>query len=138
MKCTNCGFPLSPTHTNMPCPRCHSSTTSNPGLAVQQQIQNQIPFPSTEQAPFSQLDQAWQASPAHTPVNMQATFHHNSAPYSVPNRTAGAFYSAPSIPPTPSVPPIRPQTRRTSNFGFIAAGLCGFARGLILALGYFM
>src|SRR2546421_11110369 len=73
MKCTNCGFPLSPTHTNMPCPRCHSSTTSNPGLAVQQQIQNQIPFPSAEQAPFSQPDQAWQASPAHTPMNMQAT-----------------------------------------------------------------
>lgn len=148
MKCTNCGFPLSPTHTNMPCPRCHSSTTSNPELVVQQQIQgqsgnqawttgpyqDQIPFPSAEQVPFSQPDQKWQSSPAPTPtpVNMQATFHQNSAPYAVPNRTAGAIYSA------PSAPPIHPQTRRTSNLGFIVAGLCVFAGGLILILVYFM
>lgn len=95
MKCTNCGFPLSPTNINMPCPRCHNSTTSNPNFVVQQQI----PLPFPEQAPFPQPGQLLQSAPT---------------------------------------PALRPQTRHASNLGFIVAGLCVFAGGLILILVYFM
>ncbi len=148
MKCTNCGFPLSPTNINMHCPRCHNSTTSNPKLVVEQQIQGQvdnqawttgpyqkqIPFPFSEQAPFPQPGQLLQSAPTPAPINMQAELHQNSAPHEATNRTAGATYSALSAP----TPALRPQTRHVSNLGFVAASLCVFAGGLILILVYFM
>ncbi|HAE83597.1 MAG TPA: hypothetical protein DDW33_11110 [Ktedonobacter sp.] len=130
MKCTTCGFPLSPTNTNMPCPRCHNSTTSNPKFVVQQQI----PFSFPEQAPFPQLGQLFQSAPTPAPINMQAELHQNNAPYGATNRTPEATYSALSAP----TPALRPQTRHASNLGFIVAGLCVFAGGLILILVYFM
>ena len=34
MKCRNCGLPLSPTNTNLNCPRCHTSLASGPKAAV--------------------------------------------------------------------------------------------------------
>src|SRR2546421_10548119 len=147
MKCTNCGFPLSPTNASMTCPRCHTFIASGPGSVAQQpspqpapssspwttgKSQNQITLSPVEQKPFPQLGQFWQSAP--TPESMPATLSHNSASYDVPTRTAGATYSSPSAP----APSIRPRAQRTSNLGFIIAGLCVFAGGLLLIFVYIM
>ena len=147
MKCKNCGFPLSPTNASMTCPRCHTSVASGPGPVEQQSFpqpapssptwatgssQNQIIFSPVEQAPFPQTGQMWQSAP--TPESMPATLNHSSALYDVPAHTAGGMYSSPSTP----APSIRPQARRASNLGFIVAGLCVSAGGLILIFVYIM
>lgn len=94
--------------------------------------QNQIIFSPVERVPFPQPGQMWQSAP--TPESMPATLNYSSAPHDVPARTAGAMYSSPST----SAPSIRPQVRRASNLGFIVAGLCVFAGGLILIFVYIM
>lgn len=147
MKCTNCGFPLSPTNASMTCPRCHTSFASGSGSAVQPASprptppppawatglsQKHITFSPVEQAPFPQPGQMWQS--ASTPESMPATLNYSSAPYDEPARTAGGMYSSPSAP----ISSKRPQARRTSNLGFIVAGLCVFAGGLILIFVYIM
>src|SRR5260370_9679333 len=123
MKCTNCGFPLSPTNASMTCPRCHTPIASGPESIAQQpspqpapssqwttgKSQNQITLSPVEQKPFPQLGQFWQSAP--TPESMPATLSHNSASYYVPTRTAGATHSSPPAPP----PSQLPQAHRTSN-----------------------
>ena len=147
MKCTNCGFPLSPTNASITCPRCHTFVASGSGPAVRRTSpqltppssplatglsKNQITFSSVEQAPFPQPGQMWQSAP--TAEIMPVTLNHSNAPYDEPARAAGVMYSSPSGPASS----IRPQARRTSNLGFIVAGLCVLAGGLILIFVYIL
>jgi len=128
MRCTNCGLPLSPTNTSLNCPRCHSALVSEAKpVAVYPAL------PPVVQTPFPQAGQMWQPDltppPLPTPEPMEATVRNSSSSDMRDARTAG----------NPSMGQVmRPQTRRTSNAGFILAGLCVITGGLILVFVYFM
>ncbi len=128
MRCTNCGLPLSPTNTSLNCPRCHSALVSEAKpVAVYPTL------PPVVQTPFPQAGQMWQPDltppPLPTPEPMEATVRNSSSSDMRDARTAGN-------PPMGQV--MRAQTRRTSNAGFILAGLCVITGGLILVFVYFM
>src|SRR5437764_2377099 len=128
MRCTNCGLPLSPTNTSLNCPRCHSALVSEAKpVAVYPAL------PPVVQTPFPQAGQMWQPDltppPLPTPETMEATVRNSSSSDMRDARTTG----------NPSMGQVmRPQTRRTSNVGFIVAGLCVITGGLILVFVYFM
>src|SRR5256885_16990486 len=133
MRCTNCGLPLSPTNTSLNCPRCHNALVSEAKpVAVYPAL------PPVVQTPFPQAGQMWQPDltppPLSTPEPMEATVRNNSSSDMRDARTAGnpsrgqvMTYSKPA-----------PVMRRTSNTGFILAGLCVITGGLILVFVYFM
>ena len=113
-----------------------TSSTSSPQWATISP-QDQQPFPQTgQQVPFPQAGQGWQAA-SHllpqqsTPESMSSHTYRNNAPYMTPAGVMGALSSTP-------VTGNRPQAPRTNNMGFVIAGLCVFAGGLILIFVYFM
>ncbi len=98
--------------------------------------QDQVPFPpASQQLPFSPSGLNWQAAPnpsqLSTPEPMPSQAYGNSAPYMASPRAAGAMSSA-------QMTGMRPQAPRSSNIGFVVAGLCVFAGALILIFVYFM
>ncbi|MFL5690314.1 MAG: hypothetical protein ACJ795_00770, partial [Ktedonobacteraceae bacterium] len=99
--------------------------------------QDQQPFPQAgQQVPFSQVGQGWQAASnllpqQSTPEPMPSHGYRNNAPYMTPAGVMGALSSTPGT-------GSRPQAPRTNNIGFVIAGLCVFAGGLILIFVYFM
>ncbi len=99
--------------------------------------QEQQPFPQAgQQVPFSQAGQGWQAASnllpqQSTPEPMPSHTYRNNAPYMTPAGVMGAMSSTP-------VTGRPPQAPRTNNMGFVIAGLCVFAGGLILIFVYFM
>ena len=113
-----------------------TSSTSSPQWATISP-QDQQPFHQTgQQVPFPQAGQGWQAA-SHllpqqsTPESMSSHTYRNNAPYMTPAGVMGALSSTP-------VTGNRPQAPRTNNMGFVIAGLCVFAGGLILIFVYFM
>src|SRR5437762_7021386 len=133
MRCTNCGLPLSPTNTSLNCPRCHSAL-----VAEAKPVAVYPALPPVAQTPFPQAGQMWQPDPTHPPLPKpeprEATVRNNSSSDLRDARTAGnpsrgqvMTYSKPA-----------PVMRRTSNTGFILAGLCVITGGLILVFVYFM
>jgi hypothetical protein len=76
MRCTNCGLPLSPTNTNLNCPRCHSSLVSeakpvevypaqqynNQAKGKSGELQGEIALQTQSQPPFSSSP-AWNTTP---------------------------------------------------------------------------
>ena len=112
MKCTSCGLPLSPTHTPTNCPRCGTPTvaTSN---ASQPQYQHAF----------------WEPTGV---VDAGGT----PPPYSPPP-PSGQMWSGQAY--QPGYSPVPPPTgSRNTMLGFIVAGLCILAGGLILIFVYFL
>jgi hypothetical protein len=139
MKCTSCGLPLSPTRTGTYCPRCGTPTNSSPKSAstpAQSQYQQAnwgtagvvdsgagTPPPNYQWAQNVQGPSSYSPSP-HPPQSGQMWL-----PGSV---------SQPGFPPGPP-PQVTPQSgSRNSKLGFIVAGLCILAGGLILIFIYFL
>ena len=137
MRCTNCGLPLSPTNTSLNCPRCHSALVSEAKpVAVYPAL------PPVVQTPFPQAGQMWQPDltppPLPTPEPMEATVRNSSSSDMRDARTAGNPPMGQVLTYSKPAPVMRAQTRRTSNAGFILAGLCVITGGLILVFVYFM
>lgn len=115
-----------------------STSSSSPQWAT---ISSQEPqsFPQAgQQVPFFQANQGWQSvanlpPQQSTPEPMPSHGYANSVPYMLPAGVTGALSSTP-VPGTGG----RPQPPRTNNIGFVMAGLCVFAGGLILIFVYFM
>jgi hypothetical protein len=130
MKCTNCGLPLSPSHTPTNCPRCgtpigssqkatpapvqHSSY--NPEVAQMPGHQQGVPptFPSQVPQQPVPSGQMWSQGPLSRPGLFQQTS------LSRPPQAKSPFYT------------------RNAKLGFIVAGLCIFTCALILVFIYFM
>src|SRR2546423_3277253 len=136
MRCTNCGLPLSPTNTSLNCPRCHSALVSEAKpVAVYPTL------PPVVQTPFPQAGQMWQPDltppPLPTPEPMEATVRNSSSSDMRDARTAGNPPMGQVLTYSKPAPVMRAQTRRTSNAGFILAGLCVISGGLVFFFFFF-
>jgi hypothetical protein len=159
MKCTNCGLPLLPTHSQASCPRCgmptapgQESREPNESQAIipVQQVGFQVGHGSSEEVVSSgsrgvQTSQATHRSPQSGIWEQLAL------------RTQPPASSMPIWAPTPPQPTqtqqtvrsdsvrlhdgpgVKPKSRRHSSYiGLIVAGLCVFAGALILIFVYWM
>ncbi|MGZ3616249.1 MAG: hypothetical protein ACXWOL_05170 [Ktedonobacteraceae bacterium] len=132
MKCTSCELPLSPTHTPTNCPRCGTPTDA---ASIDQQSYYQQPDwessgvvdAGVTPAANYQWEQNVQGPPVYAPPQQQPK--------------SGQMWSGQTYQPgyTPSTPPqFVPSTGpHNSRLGFILAGLCILAGGLILLFVYF-
>ncbi len=132
MRCTNCGLPLSPSRTNMICPRCGTPIGSGqkaPSTQAQQYQQVYQGKVGTVQAGAGtppqneQWAQTMQGSPSHPSLSP------------LPEYQQGTALPAFSQPTPRAIPP--PNSRNT-KLGFTVAGLCVLTGGLILVLVYFI
>ena len=138
MKCRACGLPLSPARMNANCPRCGTpagaGTKSAAGTAGFEPVAlngNTSTPGSVGAPPLAQGGQWGQArsSAFQSPV--------------APPPQAGQMWSAGSngIPGPASFSPMPPAPRRpprNSRVGFLVAGICVCAGGLLLLLVYFL
>ena len=133
MKCTRCGLPLSPTHTPTNCPRCGTpteaaSTTSQP----QYQHAYWEPADVVDAGGTSPPNYEWAQNVQSPP------------PYSPPPQPpqSGQMWPGqtfqPAYPPGPPPQVTPPPNSRNTKLGFILAGLCILAGGLILIFVYFL
>ncbi len=144
MQCANCGLPLSPDKTLSNCPRCQRPLAAGSWQALQNasfqpsstpqwasaSLQEQQDFVNAP--PSGQLQQPPPGSSRlSTPAPLASHPYGSSAPYTTSNQATGPMYPL-------SGANIRPQMPRTSNIGFVLAGLCVFAGALILVFVYFM
>lgn len=147
MKCTSCGMPLSPSRAATQCPRCGAPLALGNGQRATANIaQGSASWGSAGGAPFqapSPANYQPQSAPGAiypTPGGMET----NGTPGQVwlprPDTPSGApFYHPQPGSPSPFPQPPQPPTgRHNARIGFIAAGLCVFAGGLLLVFVYFM
>ncbi len=127
MKCSSCGLPLSPSRTNTNCPRCGTPINADQKAAstpVQQQYQQaNWGHAGVVEAGVGQPLQNYQ-----WPQNMQAY------PYSPTPQQASQPGFAPG-PPQQGTPPRNPLNTKV---GFVVAGLCILAGGMLLIFVYFL
>lgn len=132
MKCTSCGFPLSPSRTITNCPRCGASTNaaSTSTQPQYQQVSWETPgvIEAGAPAPNYQRAQNVQSPPLYLPPPQ--------SPQSGQMWSGHAFQ--PAYPPSPPSQATPPPGSRNTRLGFILAGLCILAGGLILIFVYFL
>lgn len=137
MRCTNCGLPLSPTNTSLNCPRCHTALVSGA-----KPVAVYSGFPPVAQTPLPQAGQMWQSDPTPpplpTPEPMEAAVRDTNASDMREGRTAETVPGGQAKMYSNPTPAMQAHTHRTSNAGFIVAGLCVITGGLILVFVYFM
>ncbi len=144
MKCTSCGWPLSPARTTTNCPRCGTpigsgqKATSTPAQQQQVFVENAgvVQVEAGTSLPKNQWRQAAQHSayntpPVRTPQQLsQAVQVWLQAPVSQPG-----FFSAGTPARLQAKPPYKSRKMKP---GFTVAGLCVLIGGLILIFVYFM
>lgn len=143
MKCRSCGLPLSPSRTTANCPRCGTPIEANQKAAsipVQQQYQQAnwgtagvVEAGAGPPLPNDQWAQYGQTFSANTP--QAQTPQQISSPGQM---WIQAPVPQPGLAPAPSWQPMPPQNSRNTKLGFVAAGLCVLAGGLILIFVYFL
>lgn len=140
MKCISCGLPLSPSRIATNCPRCGTPTnsgqkaTSIPAKPEYQQANwgtsGVVDAGAGTPSPNYQWSQNVQAPPSYSPPPQ--------SPQSGQMWLSGSV-SQPGFPPAPprqvTPPHVGPRNRKP---GFIVAGLCILAGGLILIFVYFL
>jgi predicted RNA-binding Zn-ribbon protein involved in translation (DUF1610 family) len=119
MKCTSCGLPLSPLRTTAGCPRCGTPVNSG-HKAASTPVQQQYQPPKWGTAGVVEAG-------AGTPLPDYQWAQNVQAPVSQPGFSPG--------PPQQATPP---RNSRNTKLGFVVAGLCVLAGGLILILVYFL
>jgi hypothetical protein len=133
MKCTACGLPLSPTRANGNCPRC-----GTPASGAAKSTGGPVGWNDTVGAPTSvgapprdgQWGQARLASPAfQQPMVLPPQV--GQAWGAGANGMQGPGTFSP-MPPAPRRPPRKPR------LGFLVAGVCVCAGGLLLVVVYFL
>lgn len=140
MKCISCGLPLSPSRIATNCPRCGTPTnsgqkaTSTSAKPEYQQVNwgtaGVVDAGAGTPSPTYQLAQNVQAPPTYSPPpqSLQSGQMWLSRSVSQPGFSPG--------PPRQVTPPhVGPRNRKP---GFIVAGLCILAGGLILIFVYFL
>ncbi len=139
MRCSQCGFPLSPKRNS--CPRCGTPISANlPNQARAESPLVQMPFAPqpAPQVPFPPTED-WQSVPPSEPVqqaNMQV-----AAPLPRPSLSP-TFYPTNNF-PNRSEPPLAHKpaffiqgSSKTTRIGLTAAGLCVMAGTLLLIFVY--
>lgn len=151
MKCSSCGLPLSPARANANCPRCGASPNTGSKSAGAANPPNPAFYeapswggngvgvapglgmsPQNEQ--WGQRGQGGELS-SYNPSVASAT----QAPLLQPgaiNRVPTAEPGVPKWPPSPRFP--QPPRDNRTRVGFLVAGLCIVAGGLLLVFVYFM
>lgn len=139
MKCTNCGLPLSPSRTATNCPRCGTPTNSS------QKSASTPAQPEYQQANWGSAGVV-DAGAGTPPPNYQWAQNEQDSPFYIPPpqplqsgqiRLQGPV-SQPGFPPVPP-PQVTPQPGSSNTrLGFVVAGLCILAGGLILIFVYFL
>lgn len=140
MKCASCGLPLSPSRTATNCPRCGTPVNADQKAAstpVQQQYQQaNWGHAGVVEAGVGQPLQNYQ-----WPQNMQA-YPFSQTPQQAPQ--GGQIWLqgpvsqpgfAPGPPPQQDTPPRNPLNTKV---GFVVAGLCVLAGGMLLVFVYFL
>lgn len=130
MRCTRCGWPLSPVRTATNCPRCGTPLASDQ-KATSTPAQQQQAFMGNAgvvQASTSFPKDPWGQAPQHSA--------YNEPPAETPQQLSQpGFFSA----GTPSPLQARsPRNSRNMKLGFTVAGLCVVIGGLILIFVYFI
>lgn len=133
MKCTACGLPLSPARANANCPRCGTPV----GVAAKS-MDGPGDWNGNAAAPMSvgapPYDGQWgQARPAPSAFQPQVVLPPQSGQMwgAGANGMQGPGTFSP-MSPAPRRPPRRPR------FGFLLAGICVCAGGLLLVVVYFL
>ncbi len=118
MKCINCGFPLSPNNSQMICPRCHTTSLSEPKGVIGHALNPQQPLNNNQQGWNAQDAQVvdWQRSSyiqgqpvsysqAGTPVQVQSPSPSlASTTSSSPQWNTGPQHNQLSFPPVAQIP----------------------------------
>lgn len=136
MRCTSCGFPLSPFSTATSCPRCGTLTNtsqkaaSTPAQPQYQQVnwgtEGVVDTGAQTPPPSYQWAQNVQGPPTNSPPLQSGQMW-------LPGQVSQSEY------PAGSPPQFTPQpASRNTKFGFVVAGLCILAGGLILIFVYFL
>ncbi len=166
MKCIHCGLPLSPTRTQLNCPRCGMSTT--PGQESMEISGSQDLIPAHQV-------QVGYAHSEHTPGSSAGNLQASQAALSRQQSSGWEPLEVPTQPPAPTIttwepsssilqqstppsqvqpdlqhdpehlsnwPRMEPRKRKrpevSFNIGLTVAGLCVFTSALILIFVYFM
>lgn len=139
MKCISCGLPLSPSRIATNCPRCGTPTNSD------QRATSTPAKPEYQQANWGTAGVVDAGAGTPSPnyqwaQNVQAPPTHSPPPQSPPSGQMWLSGSAsqPGFPPGPPRQVTPPGGPRNSKPGFIVAGLCILAGGLILIFVYFL
>ncbi len=143
MKCISCGLPLSPSRTTTNCPRCGTPINAGQKAAstpVQQQYQQAnwgnagvVEAGAGTPLPKYQWAQNVQASPANTPLTQTPQQASQSGQIWLQGPA-----SQPGFSPGPPRQVTPPRNSRITKLGFVVAGLCVLAGGLILIFVYFL
>lgn len=135
MRCISCGLPLSPSRTTTNCPRC-----GTPISPVQQQYQQAnwenagvVEAGAGTPLPNYQWAQNVQASPANTPLPQTSQQASQSGQIWLQGPA-----SQPGFSPGPPRQVTPPRNSHNTKLGFVVAGLCVLAGGLILIFVYFL
>jgi hypothetical protein len=124
MKCASCGLPLSPSHTPINCPRCGTPTNA---ISTNGQ-------PNYQQA-YWETSHVVDAGGTLPPDYQRAQNVQGPPAYSPPPQSGQMWYGQVYQPGFSPVPP--PNGSRKTKLGFILAGLCILAGGVILIFVYF-
>jgi len=123
-------------------PHDNQTPFSSPPPWDKRSLQKQAALPPVAQTPLPQTSQMWQPDPPPfplpTPEAMEAAVRNKSASDRRDAPTAGTLSGGQVMTYSKTAPAMQAQTRRTSNVGFIVAGLCVITGGLILVFVYFM
>lgn len=136
MKCSSCGMPLSPSRTNTECPRC--GTPINAGQkAASTPVQQQYQQTNWGHAGVVEAGNGQPLQNYPWPQNMQAS------PFSQTPQQASQggqlwLQAPPSQPGFVPGPPQQDTPTRNTRVGFVAAGLCVLAGGMLLVFVYFL
>ena len=145
MRCSSCGWPLSPSRAQTNCPRC-----STPIGSDRKDTQQQYQQPYWEQAgTAAQTDQWAEQPPYHPSVAHLPEYQQSALQQYLPQPPQQAGYmrlqglasqsgfSQPTLLPSPQQTRT-PRIFRNSRLGFVIAGLCILAGALILVFVYFI
>jgi predicted RNA-binding Zn-ribbon protein involved in translation (DUF1610 family) len=139
MKCISCGLPLSPSRTTTNCPRC--GTPINAGQkAASTSVQQE--YPQTNWGTAGVVE----AGAGPPPSNYQWAQNMQASPLpQTPQQASqqGQIWlqgpaSQPGFSPGPPRQVTPPRNSRNTKLGFVVAGLCVLAGGMLLIFVYFL
>ncbi|HVB72410.1 MAG TPA: hypothetical protein VNE38_02545 [Ktedonobacteraceae bacterium] len=141
MKCTACGLPLSPSRHTVNCPRCGTPVASGPKSHAGTGHYDYEPasLGGSPAAPISvgSTPQNWQSGQAAPPLAFQPPIAQTPMPQPgqmwLPGQNARPTFT-PNAPFRPGQPPRHPSSN--ARIGFIIAGICVCAGGILLVLVY--